>query len=77
MNQSNSLCLAIRSTPSNSNHHLWNNNGTWWCHFTLRDATGRTRRIRLSLKTTDMEKARRKRDQVLAAIQNAAGRLVA
>ena len=27
--------LAIRLDPANPDHHLWNNNGTWWCHFTI------------------------------------------
>ena len=25
--------IAIR-IGSNPNHHLWNNNGTWWLHYT-------------------------------------------
>jgi hypothetical protein len=27
--------LAIRLNPGNPDHHLWNNNGTWWCHYTV------------------------------------------
>ena len=26
--------LALRIDESNLNHHLWNNNGTWWIHYT-------------------------------------------
>ena len=27
--------LAVRTAEENPDHHLWNNRGTWWCHFTL------------------------------------------
>jgi hypothetical protein len=49
--------LTTRTT-ANPNHHLWNNNGTWWLHFTLRSATGATKRHRFSLKTANPEAAR-------------------
>ena len=26
---------ALRIDESNLNHHLWNNNGTWWIHYTI------------------------------------------
>jgi len=71
------LHLAIRRTPENPDHHLWNNNGTWWLHFTLRSATGTVKRTRLSLKTRDIEAARRKRDRILAAIQSKSGGIAA
>jgi hypothetical protein len=77
MNQTRSLCLVIRFASGNDNHHIWNNNGIWWCHFTLREGHGRTRRIRKSLKTRDQEKAREKRDRILDSLRNASGRLVA
>lgn len=73
-----SFRLAIRLSPANDNHHIWNNNGIWWCHFTLRDdSRGRVRRIRKSLKTRHLDKAREKRDRLLAGLDNASGRLVA
>jgi len=59
--------LSVRVNESNDNHHLWNNRGTWWCHFTLHKPDYTTERIRLSLKTRDLEEARRKRDRLLAA----------
>lgn len=59
--------LSVRVNESNGNHHLWNNRGTWWCHFTLHKPDYTTERIRLSLKTRDLEEARRKRDRLLAA----------
>ena len=32
MNQSK---LSVRVNRKNPNHHLWNNNGTWWFHCTV------------------------------------------
>ncbi len=69
--------LATRRTKNNPNHHLWNNNGTWWCHFTLRSATNGSKRHRISLKTPDLESARHKRDRILTAIQTNSGRIAA
>jgi len=57
--------LASRVTDENPNHHLWNNRGTWWCHFTLHRSDFTAERIRVSLKTSDLELARRRRDNLL------------
>ena len=56
---------SIRVIADNPDHHLWNNHGTWWCHYTvhLRDYT--KRRVRLSLGTPSVEQARTLRDQLL------------
>ena len=27
--------LSVRIDPDNPNHHLWNNHGTWWLHYTV------------------------------------------
>ncbi len=67
------LHLTTRRTPENPDHHLWNNNGTWWLHFTLRSASGIVMRKRVSLQTRDRDAARRKRDRILAAIQSKSG----
>lgn len=60
--------LAVRVDPSNPDHHLWNNRGTWWCHFTLHRADYTARRVRVSLKTRDQQEARARRDKLLSAI---------
>lgn len=60
--------LSVRVNAENPNHHLWNNRGTWWCHFTLHKPNYTTERIRLSLKTRSLEEARRKRDRLLGSI---------
>jgi hypothetical protein len=72
-----SLRLITRRTDTNPNHHLWNNNGTWWIRFTLRSSEGQTMRPAYSLKTPNLDAARRKRDRILAAIQTKSGKIAA
>jgi hypothetical protein len=72
-----SLHLATRRTDTNPNHHLWNNNGTWWIRFTLRSTAGESIRHAYSLKTPDLDAARRKRDRILTAIQTKSGNIAA
>ena len=59
--------LAIRTDHANRNHHLWNNNGTWFIHYTVHPDQFTTRRVRESLKTKDVRVARARRDAILAA----------
>ena len=56
--------IAIR-IGSNPNHHLWNNNGTWWLHYTEHLADYTKRRVRLSLRTHNVKAARAIRDVLL------------
>ena len=60
--------LSVRILPENPDHHLWNNNGTWWCHFTLHLPDYTKRRVRRSLWTHDRGTARRRRDRLLARV---------
>ncbi|MEJ6778842.1 MAG: hypothetical protein QNK86_05130 [Akkermansiaceae bacterium] len=60
--------LSVRIDAANPLHHLWNNNGTWWCHFTLHLAGYQKKRIRMSLRTSDLNKAMRKRDLLFARL---------
>lgn len=57
--------LSLRPAPGNANHHLWNNNGSWWCHFTVHHPDHTVERRRLSLHTGDLAEARRRRDLLL------------
>lgn len=57
--------LAVRIHPGNPNHHLWNNNGTWWCHYTEHLPDYTKRRVRRSLHTPNRSIARVLRDSVL------------
>ena len=55
--------MVLRIDESNLNHHLWNNNGTWWIHYTTYPTSVTAERIRRSLKTKIVEEARGRRDQ--------------
>ncbi len=59
--------LAIRLNPDNPDHHLWNNNGTWFVHYTNHPTPFTKERIRASLGTKDLAEARLRRDQLLSA----------
>ena len=61
--------LSLRIDGRNPDHHLWNNNGTWWCHFTLHTAGHTKHRVRRSLLTSDRTIARARRDELLGALQ--------
>lgn len=50
---------------SNANHHLWDNHGTLWCHFTLHLPDCTKERVRLALGTRDFAEARTLRDGLL------------
>ena len=64
----NSEELAIRVDESNLNHHLWNNNGTWWLHYTVYPTPVTSDRRRRSLKTQNIEQARLRRDKIFNAL---------
>jgi hypothetical protein len=56
--------LSVRFNLKNPDHHLWKNNGTWWCHFTVHRGDFTKYRIRASLRTSNVVEARRRRDQL-------------
>jgi len=57
--------LTVRIDPANPDHHLWNNNGTWWCHYTVHPTSLTKQRIRASLGTKNVAEARLRRDRLL------------
>lgn len=59
--------LSVRIDADNRNHHIWLNGKTWWIHFTAVREDGRQRRVRYSLETDDVAKARLLRDAIFAA----------
>jgi len=65
MSTINGAVLSIR-TSCNPFHHLWNNNGTWWCHYTEHLLDHTKRRVRRSLHTSDSGIARVLRDSLLS-----------
>ena len=56
---------SLRTDPTNPNHHLWNNNGTWYIAYTALTSPVTAERVRSSLKTRDVAHARQRRDQIL------------
>lgn len=58
---------SIRVLAHNPDHHLWNNHGTWWCHYTVHLPDYTKRRVRQSLGTPSVEQARKLRDRLLQA----------
>src|SRR5207253_6625320 len=63
----NSSKIALRINAANPNHHLWNNNGTWFVHYTIHPTPFTKQRLRVSLGTKDLVEARLRRDQLLFA----------
>jgi hypothetical protein len=56
--------LSLRTNPENPNHHLWNNNGTWFIHYVVHPTPITKERIRRSLGTKSLAEARAKRDAI-------------
>ncbi len=46
-------------------HHLWKNGTRWWIAITVHTVDWRKKRIRRSLGTNDIRKARQRRDRIL------------
>ncbi len=61
---------AIRVDAENPNHHLWDNHGTWFLHYTIHPTPFTKERIRRSLGTKDVQIARERRDNFFAALAN-------
>jgi hypothetical protein len=59
---------GIRIAADNPNHHLWNNHGTWFLHYTVHPTPFTKDRIRRSLGTKDLAIARARRDAFLAQV---------
>jgi hypothetical protein len=67
----NSSKIVLRINTANPNHHLYNNNGTWWCHYTEHRQDFTKHRIRVSLETPNLPTARVRRDRWFSEIQGA------
>lgn len=59
---------ALRLSDANADHHLWNNNGTWFVHYTIHPTAFTKDRVRRSLCTKSLCEARRRRDQLLGKL---------
>lgn len=63
---------GIRVRAENPNHHLWNNHGTWFLHYTVHPTPFTKERIRRSLGTKDVQVARDRRDSFFANLAESA-----
>jgi hypothetical protein len=57
----------VKNKNPNPDHNIWNNNGTYWCHYTVHEDGYTKKRVRLSLGTKDIAIARALRDFVMDA----------
>jgi hypothetical protein len=58
--------LTTRQTTAGDNHHLWDNNGSWWFQGTFHLPDGTSERVRSGLRTKCVHVARRRRDSLIA-----------
>ena len=58
--------LSVRVNWKNANHHLWDNNGKWWCHLTVHKPDYTSERHRVPLHTRNVSAARQRRDKLFA-----------
>lgn len=59
---------GLRRPAANPNHHLWNNHGTWFLHYTVHPTPFTKDRIRRTLGTKDLAEARQRRDRFFAQL---------
>jgi hypothetical protein len=71
-----SKIISLPDRKYGANHHIWDNNGTWWCHLSIECRTGPAKRIRFSLRTNDVREARKRRDQIMNATMARAKALI-
>jgi len=57
--------LSVRVRKNNPDHHLFQNHGTWWCHFWAIKDGFRQERFRVNLHTKSRTKAHQKRNSLL------------
>ena len=62
---------AIRINRANADHHLWNNHGTFWVHYTVYPTPIQKQRVRASLRTKSLDEAREKRDSLFLQLATA------
>ena len=65
---------GIRVDAANLNHHLWDNHGTWFLHYTVHPTAFTKERIRRSLGTKDVRVARERRDTFFAHLASEAAK---
>jgi len=68
---------GLRVRAENPNHHLWNNHGTWFLHYTVHPTPFTKERIRRSLGTKDLAAARDRRDRFFEQLATESAQAVA
>jgi hypothetical protein len=61
--------LRVRISADHPNHHLWNNHGTWYLHYTVHPTPFTKERVRCSLATPSLDVARERRDSFFAHLR--------
>ena len=59
------LATRPKMIAKNQNHNLWMNGKNWWLHYTQHLPDYTSKRVRLNLRTADVETARMHRDMIL------------
>lgn len=67
---------GIRVRPQNPNHHLWNNHGTWFLHYTVHPTAFTKERVRRSLATKDVKVARARRDAFFSHLHSESAKVL-
>ncbi len=65
----------MKNDRTNPDHNIWNNNGTFWCHYTVHNDNHTKERVRVSLGTKDVAIARALRDFIMDATPKIAARI--
>ena len=74
MKKTTAFRLSVRDGAGNPDHHLYNNNGVWWLHYTIHLPGYTGERIRESLRTRNGREARVRRDRRLAELSLASAK---
>ena len=74
---SSPMCSSggMKNIRTNPDHNIWNNNGTFWCHYTVHNDNHTKERVRVSLGTRDVAIARALRDFIMDATPKIAARI--
>jgi hypothetical protein len=59
------IATRPKMIAKNKNHNLWRNGKNWWLHYTQHLPDYTSKRVRLNLRTADVETARMHRDMIL------------
>lgn len=62
------LATRRQANSVGQNHHIYDNNGTWFIHYTVHPDPFTKQRVRTSLRTNCVHEARRRRDVILAQL---------